>query len=138
MAGKVTINTVIKLGSSGSESTLVDYASKFADFDFPREQDLKDITPFGVSFKQFAPGLQTGTFKGNVFWDTTIDGILNGMFGDLTAINFEYGPDGSTTGNPKYTGSLFIKSLGNPVKVGDTKMMPCEFQITGTITRTTY
>lgn len=138
MAGKVTINTVIKFGSSGSESTLVDYSSKFSDFDFPRQQDLKDNTPFNSAAHTYAVGLSDATFKGTAFWDTAFDAILNALIGDLTPINFEYGPDGNTTGNAKYTGTMFIKSIGNPVKVGDLKTVPVEFQVSGAITRATY
>ncbi len=135
---KVAVLIDFKFGSAGAETTQVDYSTKFKTVDFPREQDLQDVTPFGSSAKQFAVGLSNATFKGEAFYDTTIEPILAGMIGNLTAIAFTFGPDGTTTGNPKYTGNMFVKSVGSPVKVGEVKMLPVDFQITGSITRTTY
>src|SRR4051812_3097073 len=139
MAGIVSLNVDFQFGSNGTPSTLVDNSAKTQNCDFPREQDMKDVTAFnGNGARAFAVGLSSATFKAAFFWDATIDGQLQGLIGYVTAINFQFGPDGSLSGKPKYTGSMFAKSVGQPVNIGDIKVINCEFQITGLIVRATY
>lgn len=135
----VGLNIDFQVGSNGTPTVKVDLSTKVKTADFPREQDVPDVTAFnGNGFRQFAVGLQQGTFECEFFWDTTIDTHLSGLLGYTTAVDFIYGPDGTTTGRPKYTGTAFLKTLSDPATVGDVKTFKGTFQITGTITRAVY
>jgi hypothetical protein len=135
----VGLNVDFQLGSNGTPTVKVDISTKTRTVDFPREQDVLDVTAFnGNGFRAFAVGLQQATFSCEFFWDTTIDTHLAGLVGYTTAVDFIYGPDGTTTGRPKYTGTAFMKSLSIPATIGEIKVFSAEFQISGTITRTVY
>lgn len=135
----VGLNVNFTLGSNGSPTTPVDLSTKVSSIDFGREQDLPDVTAFGTTgSRAYAAGLTSGTFKVELFWDATVDAHMNGLIGYQTAVNFVFGPDGSTSGYRKYTGTCFLKSLGEPIKVGEVKKFSMDFQITGAITATTY
>lgn len=140
MAGIVATSVDFRFGSNGSASTKIDNSTKFNSVDFPRVQDLKDITPFQASgnAKQYAVGLNDATFKAEAFYDATLYAQLVALINYTTAVDFTFGPAGTTSGYPKYTGSFFLKSVGAPVKVGDVLMLSCEFQVTGLITATVY
>lgn len=135
----VSLNLDFQIGSNGTPTTEVDISTKVKSVDFPREQDLLDVTAFGTTgFRSFAVGLQAATFTVEMFWDTTIDTHMNGLMGYTTQVEWIFGPDGTTSGRPKYTGFAFLKSLSNPVAVGEIKLFTAEFQISGIISRTTY
>jgi hypothetical protein len=135
----IGLNVDFQLGSNGSPTALVDLSSKVSSVDFQREQDLPDVTAFnGNGARAFAAGLTQGSFSVEFFWDATVDEQLNNLVGYTTAVDFQYGPDGSTSGKPKYTGKCFLSSLGNPATVGDVKKFSGEFTITGAVTRGTF
>ena len=135
----VGLNLDFQIGSNGSPTTEVDISTKVKSVDFSRVQDVLDVTAFnGNGFRAFAVGLQEATFDVEVFWDTTVDTHLSGLVGYTTAVEFIYGPDGTTSTRPKYTGSVFLESLSIPATIGDIKVFTATFKATGTITRTTY
>lgn len=135
----IGLNVDFRLGSNGTPSTPVDLSNKVSQVDFNREQDLPEVTAFnGNGARAFAAGLTQGTFSVEFFWDAAVDAQLNGLVGYTTPVDFQYGPDGSTSTYPKYTGKAFLTSLSNPATVGDVKKFSAEFQITGAVTRATF
>lgn len=135
----VALNIDVQFGSNGTPTTEVDVSTKVKTFSFPREQDMLDVTAFGTSgFRSFAVGLQSATFPAEFYWDTTIDTHLSGLMGYTTAVEFIYGPDGTTSGRPKYTGTMFLQNMDSSATVGEIKLISATFQISGVITRTTY
>lgn len=135
----VGLSINFELGSNGTPTTLVDLSTKVRSIEFGREQDLPDVTAFnGNGARAFAAGLTQGTFSVEFFWDATIDSHLNGLIGYTTAVDFQYGPDGDTSGYPQFTGDCFLMSLSTPQAVGDVKVFSAEFQATGAITRSTF
>lgn len=133
-----TFNGDFRFGSNGTPSSLVNNSSKTKSVDFPREQDTLDATALGSTSRNYVVGLSSATLKAEMFWDSTLDAQIQGLIGYATAVTFNYGPDGSTTGYPKYSGSAFLKSAGTPIEVGGVKMVTVDFQITGDVTRGTY
>lgn len=134
----VGLNIDWQIGSNGTPTTEVDRSSYVRSADFSRVQDVLDTTPFNVTAKTYAVGLMDNTFSIEYFWDTTIDTHMQALLGYTTAVEFIYGPDGTTTGRPKFTGTVFLKSLSAPTTIGEVKVFTCEFQCTGAVTRTTY
>jgi hypothetical protein len=129
-----------EIGSNGTPTTLVTTLSdKATSADFSRSQDLPEANVFNQGgAKSFVAGLTEGEFGMEFMWDTTLDAHLNGLIGYTTAVSFQYGPDGSASGKPKYTGSLFLTNLSNPATVGDVKVVSATFKPTGAITRSTF
>lgn len=135
----IGLKVQFELGSNGTPTVLVDLSNKVSQVDFSREQDLPDVTAFnGNGARAFAAGLTQGSFSVEFFWDATVDAHLNGLVGYTTAVDFEYGPNGDGSGEPKYTGKAFLQSLSNPATVGDVKKFSAEFIVTGAVTRATY
>ena len=134
----VSLNLDWQIGSNGSATTEVDRSSYVKSVDFSRVQDVLDTTPFAVTARTYAVGLMDATFSVEYFWDTTIDTHMQALLGYTTPVEFIYGPDGTTSTRPKFTGTVFCKSVSAPSTIGEVKTFTCEFQSTGAITRTTY
>lgn len=75
--------------------------------------DEVDVTAMGDTAKSFQAGLRDGTFECECFWDQADAGqedIRDGLAAG-TAITVNIYPTGvTTTGAPRYTGSITIKS----------------------------
>lgn len=129
-----------EIGSNGTPTTLVTTLSdKITSVDFSRTRDLPEANVFNQGgAKSFVAGLSEGEFGVELMWDATVDAHLNGLVDYTTAISFQYGPDGSTSGKPKYTGSCFLTNLSAPATVGDVKTFSATFKPTGAITRSTF
>ncbi len=135
----VAKSTVLKIGSAGTPSTLVDISTKTSGVKFPREADAVESTAFQAAgnAKTFLVGLINGQLSFEVNYDATIDAQLAGLLG-VDAVSFEYGPEGSTTGYTKYTGTFVLTKYEPPATVGQLIKGSVELQLTGQVTRTTY
>jgi hypothetical protein len=132
--GKVT---VFKIDNSGG--TLTDISSYLNNVDFSREVDVPESTVFGLSDRTYIEGLRTASFSISGFWESAnLDALLGTILGQTAALEFEYGPGGSTAGDIKYTGSAYCTnySVSNPVDGIVT--FSADFQVTGGVTRGTY
>lgn len=123
---------VFKVGDSGS--VLRDLSAYLTEAGLPRSADTAEVTTLGATSKAYIPGLKDGTIPIGGPIDVTVDGYLAGILG-FTARNFEYYPQGLTTGLPKYTGTCILTSYEQTTDVGDAGTFTGEFQITGDVTR---
>lgn len=137
MAATVAINTYFAFGSNGSTTTEVDRSSYFKGINFPRETEAVETTTFGDANRDFLPGLKGKTFSHEGNWDSTIDTHLDGIEDNSDVVNFEYAPDGNSSGNIQYAGTMFVTSYETSTSVGEVKTFSVTFQITGTVTRST-
>jgi hypothetical protein len=129
--------TVFKLDNSGG--TLTDISSYLNNVDFSREIDTPESTVFGLDDRTYIAGLRTATFSLAGFWEAAnLDALVGTILGQAAALEFEYGPGGSTSGDIKYTGSCFCTnySVSNPVD--GIVSFTADFQISGAVTRGTY
>ena len=134
----VAKNTVLKLGTAGTPATPTDISTKASNVKFPREADEKESTTFqSGGAKQYQVGLTGSSLSFEVNYDTTIDAQLSALLG-VEGVAFEYGPEGSTTGMTKYTGSGFVTKYEPPAQVGELMKATVEFRISGAVTRAAY
>lgn len=128
---------VIKFGTSGAPATLTDISQYVKSVSFPEEADTHETTTLGATAKSYIAGLKDATISIDGVFDPIIDAHLNGILG-LDGVAFEYGPQGSSSGNVKYTGNCICTSYEAETPADDVGTFSCEFQVTGNITRGTY
>ena len=131
-------SAVFKLDNSSS--TLVDYSSYLNDISLSRSIETAETTTFGVSgsAKTYIVGLSDANFSISGLFDATADSTLAGVLGFATALDFEYGPTGSTASMIKYTGTCLMTGYNISASVGDVVQATADFQVTGPVTRTTW
>jgi hypothetical protein len=121
--------------SGGSLTTISDVLT---DVSFPQTIETAETTSFGSNAKTYIVGLSDATISISGNFDTTVDGHLSGVLGQAATLSFEYGPEGSTAGDAKYTGECLMTSYEKSGAVGDVVTFSAEFQVTGAVTRGVY
>lgn len=131
-------SAVFKVGSAATPTTVVDISNTLDDVTFPRPVETGETTTFGNSAKTYVVGLTDGTISISGKFDATVDAQMAGILGFDTPVSFEYGPEGSTAGRVKYSGSAILTSYETASPVGDVVTISGEFQVTGAVTRGTW
>jgi hypothetical protein len=113
-------------------------------FEQPRELDLLDVTTFGATSKAYLSGFADGTVTMGGPWTRALDNHMSPIFaafkaGTLASVSFEYGPEGSDTGDVRYSGELIMTNYsGAKADVQNAQEWDAEFQVTGDVTVNTY
>lgn len=119
-----------------STPTLQDISNKLTSVDFPRTTDTAETSTLGNESKTYIVGLSDSTITIEGLWDTTIDAHLDGIRGNIQT--FEYGPEGSTTGDIKYSGECIMTEYNPPASIDSAVTFSASFQVTGDVTRGTF
>lgn len=139
MAAHVSQDVQFKFGTFASAGTPTDRSTYFTSVNFPRAADEVDVTAYGnAGNKVFLPGLKGAEFTAEGNYDGTIGSHIDLIFDGQTTVNFEYGPISDTTGDPKYTGTMFVRdfNIGDPV--GGANKFRVTFRVNSAVTLSTY
>ena len=133
--------TVVKLDTAGG--VLTDISTYCRDCKMPRELDLLNVTTFGATSKLFLSGFADGTVTLSGPWTRAQDQMFTAIYeafrsGSISSVSFEYGPEGSDTGDVKHTAELIMTNYEPGSDVENEVEWSAEFQITGAITATTF
>ncbi len=127
----------------GSAATLVNISDTLDSINMPRAIDTAETTAFGTQDKTFITGLSGATISLAGMFDATVDGHISTAItqlksGSFTSLTFQYGPSGSASGLPKFTGEVLITGYDLASPVADKVTYSLELQVTGAITQSTY
>ena len=124
----------IALGTASVPGTATDISLYVTSVSFPFGVDTAEITALGATAKSYLAGLEDATISIEGKFHATVDAHLNGIR-RLATIAFVYGPAGSTTGNPKYSGTCMLTSYDVETGIDDAVSFSAELQCVGSITR---
>ncbi len=127
---------VFKLDNSGG--TLTDISAYVTSVGFSPKADTVEVSTLGDTAKDYIAGLKDATISIEGPFDPTVDAILNAALGASATKSFEYGPQGSTTGNVKYTGEAICTGYEISTGMDGAGTFSAELQVSGAITRGTY
>lgn len=127
----------------GTAASLVNLSDTLNDITMPREIETAETTAFGDNDKTYITGLTDATVSLSGMFDATVDALIGGNIsnlrsGSVSSLSFEYGPAGSASARPKFTGEALITSYEVSSPVGDVVTYSLELQVTGGVTRTTF
>ena len=131
-----------------SAGTLTDITAYLTSVDgLPGGVETDDTTTMGDSARESIPGLKDaakvsieGNFSPTANEIDTYLGTLYGNGGKLASggsISFEWHPNGTASGNPKYTGECWLTNYVVSAQVGSKVPFKAELQVTGGATRGT-
>ncbi len=124
--------------------SLIDLSTYFKDIQLSNDVETFDVTAFQSSAKDYLVGFTDGKISGNGFSNGTLIAHMLAVqaalsAGTLVSATFNWGPEGTTTGNPKLTGECLVTKFGPNSKAGGAaNEFSFEAQITGAITATVY
>jgi len=111
----------------------------------PVELDLLKSTTYGAGvFHSYENGFGDGKVSLGGPWTRALDNFMSpiqaGFLNDtLTSVSFEYGPEGTDTGDVKYTMELKMKSYSGPKgKIEALLEWTAEFQVSASYTVGAY
>ena len=108
----------------------------------PGQRALNEVTALGDSGARFIPGLEDVTVRlGGLFDDTAtsgLDAVLGPLRTHTSAVDFEYGPEGSSTGDVKYSGTCWVVSYDLRSRVGNLVEWAATLQVESTVSRATF
>lgn len=133
MLGAVVGKMTFKLDNAAG--TLVDLSQYSPKGSIGKTRDQLNSDTFDGSVSHsFTPGLRDGNeFTIDFLYHATAFAHLKGVDELTTGVSqtYEYGPEGSTTGNPKLTGECFMKSFNFDASAGAIVTMNAVFVQTG-------
>lgn len=125
--------------SSGSLRALTSYVNSVS---FSRDVDTAETTTFGDDDKEYIVGLRGAELSIEGNYDSAAstgpDTVIPGTLGSATALDWEYGPEGSASGKTKYSGTGFVTAYETSAEIGDKVGFSASIQITGAVTKGTY
>ena len=107
----------------------------------PGLRNLNEVTALGDGGARFIPGLEDVTIAlSGIFDDTATSGpdaVLGPLRTHTSAVDFEYGPEGSSTGDVKYSGTCWMLSYELRSRVGNKVEWTAALQVEGVVSRGT-
>lgn len=108
----------------------------------PGARSLNEVTALGDSAVKFIAGLEDVTIALTGMFDDTAtsgpDAVLGPLRTHTAAVDFEYGPEGTSSGSVKYSGTCWVTSYALRSRVGDLVEWSAALQVDGTVTRGTF
>jgi len=116
--------------------TLTDITSYLSKGSIERMRETAETTVFGLENKTYVAGLKDATFSGEGNFDPALDAILDAALGTDTTKTLQYDPQGSGTGNVRYSVETLVTKYSVDTDIGGKASCSFELQCTGVITRT--
>ena len=108
----------------------------------PGARGLNEVTALGDSGAKYVAGLEDVAITLSGMFDNTSTSGPDAVLGPLrthgSAVDFEYGPEGASSGNVKYSGTCWVTSYALRSRVGDLVAWSAALQVDGTVTRGTF
>jgi predicted secreted protein len=126
-----------------ASGSLINISNTLNEISLPREIETAETTAFGDTDKTYITGLADATVSLSGMFDATVDAQINGTIsalksGSVGSVSFQYGPAGSASANPKFTGEAIVTSYEISSPVGEVVTYSLELQVTGGVTGTTF
>ena len=127
----------------GTAASLVNISDTLNEISMPREIENAETTAYGNSDKTYITGLGDATVSLSGMFDATLNTMIAGNIanlksGSVSSLTFEYGPAGSASPQPKFTGEALVTSYEVSSPVGDVVTFSLELQVTGAVTGSTF
>lgn len=108
----------------------------------PGPRELSEATALGDGGRKWHPSLENAPFTLELMWsdDSLVgpDTVLGPLRTHSAAVDFNYGPEGSTNGDVKYYGTCWVRNYKITSRVGTLVMAMAELQVNGKVSRGTF
>lgn len=120
-------------------TTLRTLTTFLTDVTFSQEQDEAQSTTKGQTWETYVQGHTRATITLTGRFDNTAttgpDAVLAGLVADTGTVGFEWGPEGNTAGDIKYSGECFLTAFEHGSPLADMVGFTATFRVSGVVTR---
>ena len=135
----VQTGRTMHIAIDGATTTLVNLSGYANQIDFGFPVDMLDTTVFGSTSKSFMPGFVGGDdITINFRYDPTVEAHLAGLTPLTASSTVQISPEGTTTGNVKYSIETFLMNYRVSASPENIDEIVATFRKTGAVTRTTW
>lgn len=134
---------VLKVADTGA--TLRDLSQYISTIDgLPGDGEVEDLTTMGAPGLGHIFGRALNTAKVSIqgFWDPTAtsgpDVVLSGLRTFSTPVAVQFGPQGSTTGNVRYSANVLVTKYTVNSQATKYTSFACDMQVSGAVTKDTW
>jgi hypothetical protein len=132
-----------KHGTSGTPSVLTDFsvdgAAKIMSLNIDLDSQEVDMTTWkNGGYQSFEQTFKNGTISAVYKFDPTVYAQLGALYSSGVFVDWENGPVGDDVGDPRISGSMFLKKLGSPQNSGEGLKINVDFRIDGPVTFDTF
>jgi hypothetical protein len=121
-------------GTHGALETLTNFTGKMRSADVTFDGEQVDATVWGDGFRAYEQSFKSAEADTTYKYDAALYNQLAAIYKDGNEVAFQFSPDGTTSGKPKVTGHMFIKTFGSPIDIGELIELGVTWQITGEVT----
>lgn len=132
-------NSAFKI--TDASDTLQDISDVLDDASSSQDRDTAEVTAFGDGDRNYIAGLRDGTISGSGHFTNdanTVHQVLTGLLQQDDPTPFEFGPQGSTSGDPKASGDCLLTDYEVSSSVGDKVSVSFTFQVSGGVSWGTF
>ena len=135
----VATNADFRIGSVATPTTKVDVSNQLTDVKFGESADLPDATTFNSgAAKSYAKGMSDADISLEFNYTPALATQMRALLRSPVAPDFQFGPLGSSAGNPKYSGQILINKVDSPTKVGDILKLSVSGKVNGAVQDSVY
>ena len=133
VAGK---NSSFKLDNSSA--SLTDLSAYITDVSGDFGDDTAETTVFGDDSKTYILTLADGTVSVTGLFEAPLIAHLGAVRGQVATLTWEFGPNGTSSSEPKLTGECVLTSISPSSAVGGAATLNFNLQMSGDQTITTF
>jgi hypothetical protein len=123
-------------------TTLRNLSTNLNNVEFNRSPDVHEDTTYGNTGKTKKGGLTDGQINLAGFWDKTAltgtETVLDSLVGLFDPVDFEWGPEGNSTGKIKKSGKAVLSAYNVSAPVGNLIAFTAVLDMSGAITTGTF
>lgn len=127
-----------KHGTNGAVSTNTDFSAKTRSVNPSFDAEQVESTTFGDAYRDYEQSFKNASIEVAYKFDATIFAQIAAIYNAGDTVTFEYSPSGTSSGNVKITGSMFITKMSPPAEIGNLIEISVSWQVTGAVTFTTH
>lgn len=130
-----------KLDDTGG--AVIDLSAFLDNVNMSGQRELADVTTFGDDDREFIEGLRSASFDFSGVFETANTGAnakVIALYNASSNTNqdFEYGPAGTTSGYPKFTGKCIVTGWQISTNISDKVTFSFTCQVNGAVTAGTF
>lgn len=108
----------------------------------PGPRELSEATTLVATSRKWHPSLESAAPILELVWsddaDVGSDTVLGPLRQHTAAVEFDYGPEGKTQGDIKYSGTLWVDNFDIHSRIGTLVFATCTFKSNSVIARGAY